>query len=460
MTAGGEGNPSMTRASRLEVLRLSRYVRNRRAIAFASAALALFALSGAYVARPSSAFTGAASATTTVPGQPGSVVVDYSHETNVSRLTWGLDETGYQSPNVLGNDGTEQMMFRHLRVTFMRMDLKVSNGQIVCSAHGCDSGVPADAYIAGIRKVRATPLVIVPTASPADAATIVSHYKGKVAWFLIGNEPNINGYSAATYTADWNADAAAMRAVDPTIKIGGPSPAWFDQTFVQTWLSGANNPDFLDFHGYPTQYTPAFLFNWSHRTGGTIAKAHAMAIAALGHDIPVEVGEWSMDNNEGAGNQGCTHSNLNTVWTADVLGEIAQNGGISLNFGTKGNMLEWSPTATKTDCDTQLSVAVTLDSPQAPYEGYAMFTGAGKFRGFGTKMAACTAPAGVDCFASDGGSHNIVLVNTTDSPVTVRVSGNVWQRAPGLRYNSPPSHLGKLSLVTLPGISVTTVVIR
>jgi hypothetical protein len=403
--------------------------------------------------------TVATSTTTGVSTLGDSVAVDYTNETAVNRLAWGADETGYQSPNVLGNDVAEQMMFKQLGVTFMRMDLKVSNGQIVCAAHGCDSGVSADAYITGILNVGATPVIIVPTASPSDAATIVSHFKGLVHWFLIGNEPNTNGYSAASYTAAWNADATAMRAIDPTIKIGGPTPAWFDQTFVQTWLSGANNPDFIDFHGYPTHYTPAFLFDWSQRIGAAVAKAHAMAIATLGHDIPVEVGEWSMDDNEGLGNQGCTHSNLNTVWSADVLGEIAQNGGISLHFGTKGNMLEWSPTATKIDCDTHTTIDVSLDSPQAPYEGYAMFTGAGLFHGFGTKMAACSAPAGVDCFASDGGSHNIVLVNTTGSPVTVHVSGDVWQRAPGLRYNRPPSHLGTLPSVMLPSTSVTTVVI-
>jgi hypothetical protein len=428
------------------------------------------ALSGtdAATSTTASAGSGDPTSTTTVarPTKPptgptlgDSLAVDYTRETAVNPLAWGTDETGYQSPNVLGNDVAEQMRFKQLGITFMRMDLKVSNGQIVCAARGCDSGVSADAYITGIFNVGATPLIIVPTASPSDAATIVSHFKGFVHWFLIGNEPNMNGYSAATYTADWNADAAAMRAIDPTIKIGGPTAAWFDQTFVQTWLSGANNPDFIDFHGYPTQYTPAFLFNWSHRIGDTVAKAHAMAIATLGHDIPVEVGEWSMDDNEGTGNQGCTHSNLNTVWSADVLGEIAQNGGISLSYGTKGNMLEWSVTARKTDCDTHMSVDVSLDSPQAPYEGYAMFTGAGRFHGFGTKMAACRAPAGVDCFASDGGSHNIVLVNTTGSPVTVAVSGDVWQRAPGLLYNTPPSHLGMLSSVMLPSISVTTVVI-
>jgi hypothetical protein len=400
-----------------------------------------------------------ATSTTTMPTPSDSLAVDYTHETPVDRLAWGVDETGYQSPNVLGNDVAEQMRFKQLGITFMRMDLKVSNGRIVCAASGCDSGVSADAYIAGIFNVGATPVIIVPTASPADAATIVSHFKGFVRWFLIGNEPNMNGYSAATYTADWNADATAMRAVDPNIKIGGPTPAWFDQTFVQTWLSGANNPDFIDFHGYPTQYTPEFLFNWSHRIGSTVVKAHAMAIATLGHDIPVEVGEWSMDDNEHAGKQGCTHSNLNTVWSADVLGEIAQNGGLSLNYGTKGNMLEWSPTATKTDCDTHMSVDLSLDSPHAPYEGYAMFTGAGRFHGFGTKMAVCRAPAGVDCFASDGGSHNIVLVNTTGSAVTVQVAGDVWQRAPGLRFNTPASHLGTLPSVLLPSISVTTVVI-
>jgi hypothetical protein len=394
--------------------------------------------------------------TSVAPPPPGgNLVLDYVHETAIDPLAWGADETGYQTPDVLGNDATEQQMFKKLGITFMRMDLKVVGGQIVCAAGGCDSGVSADAYVTGIFNVGATPVIIVPTADPLGAAQIVAHYKGLVHWYLVGNEPNINGYSAASYTADWNADAAAMRAVDPTIKIGGPTPAWFDQGFVQTWLNTAKNPDFIDFHGYPTQYTQAFLFSWSHGTGNDVAKAHAMAVATLGHDIPVEVGEWSLDD----ANHTCTRSNLNTVWAADVLGEIVQHGGISLHYGTKGNMLEWA-TGTHTDCDSGASFTQTLDTPQAPYEGYTMFTGAGLFHAFGTKMAGCTAPAGIDCFASDGGSHNIVLVNTGTTAVDVTLPGSydVWQRAPGLMFNAPPTHLGTLSSVTLPGTSVTTVV--
>jgi hypothetical protein len=90
-----------------------------------------------------------------------------------------------------------------------------------------------------------------------------------------------------------------------------------------------------------------------------------------------------------------------------------------------------------------------------------MFTGAGLFPGFGTAIPVCHAPSGIDCFASDGGSHDVVLVNTGTASVNVTLpaAGDVWQRAPGLAFNAPPTHLGTLSSVVLPPVSATTVVL-
>jgi hypothetical protein len=314
---------------------------------------------------------------------------------------------------------------------------------------------------------------------------MVRHFNGGVStpnavrYWIIGNEPDLHGYSSASYGAAFNADVEAMKAVDPTIKVGGPTTAWFDRPFLQSFLqTSGTHVDFLDFHAYPQQgcstctpSTPAALFTWAAATGTDVASAHTMAKSITGHDLPVEVGEWSLD----WGGPLQTRTHLNTVWSADVLGQIISHGGISLHFGTKGNMLEWASGQYHNE-DTGQSIFEALDDPHAPYEGYAMFSGAGLFPRFGQSLAvSSTSLRNVDIFASTGTQRNIVVVNkdtVTAQSATFSLNGNVaraadeWQRAPGLAFNAPPTHIGTIAIkngtfsAILPPSSVTTFVLR
>ena len=430
------------------------------------------------------------------------VTINYSQDTPLSPFAFGMDETGYSTPNVLANDPLEVQRFKTLGTTYMRMDLKYATpgnpaSQIVCGGGGCDTGPTGDQWIASMKQSGSTPVVIAQTAAPTDDANMVKHFNvnpltgqvdptlpNYVKYWLIGNEPDINGYSSTSYANDFNADYDAMKAIDPNIKIGGPTKAWYDSTWIGQFLQiSGSRVDFLDFHAYPSNpsYTYADLFNWAAGTGRSVAKGEALLaqyVPGRASQIPVEVGEWSLDSGSlyatyGPNGRNLAKSNFNVVWGADVLGNIIANGGISLNYGTKGNALAWS-TGARTNYDTGQTVNLTLDDPQAPYNYYAMFTGEGLFRGFGSSYAASTTTLpNVDVFASDN-QKNIVVVNKDPANAQTGVfqlngvaSGtvDVWQHAQGTAWYQAPVHLGSVSIsggqfsYNLPALSVTTFVV-
>jgi Glycosyl hydrolases family 39/Dockerin type I domain len=430
------------------------------------------------------------------------ITIDYSNETNVHPFALAMDETGYQTPNVIANDSTEVQRFKTLSTTYMRMHLAWStpgnpSSQIICGGSGCDTSPTGDQWISSIKQTGAVPVVVVNESGASDAANMVRHFNvntstGKidstlpnyVKYWLIGNEPDLNSISVSTYSNDFNADNDAMKTVDPNIKIGGPTTAWLDDPFIPTFIQNSGGRvDFIDFHGYPSvaSYTYAGFFNWASGTGDGITKVKGWLnqyVPARASQIFIEVGEWSMDPGSlyttyGPNGRNLTKSQFNVVWGADVIGQIVKNGGVAMHYGTKGNVVAWT-SGTRVDYDTGQSINMTLDDPMAPYHAYGMWTGEGLFRGFGTKLAtSSTTLPNVDVFASDN-QKNIVVVNKDTANAQSGIfqlngvsSGtvDVWQHKPGMLFNQPPVHVGSGALsngsfsYSIPALSATTFVV-
>jgi hypothetical protein len=493
-----------TRAQRFA---LRRTRRRRRLVAGAVAMLVVLGLVGlvpiaALVNRSETSTSGISEASGTRfadgPVPPPNVSLDYSHETDVSPLAFGADETGYRTPNVLPNDTLEVQRLKLLGLGYMRMHLVYSasgdpGSKIVCGGNGCDLRPAGADWIVAVKATGAEPVVIVNTDSATDAANMVralnvspstgqpdTALRTYVPRWIIGNEPNMYGLAASSYATVFNADADAMKAVDPRIKVGGPAIAWLDEAYLQTFLNlSGSRVDFVDFHGYPTQpcsscgpSPAATLFAWAASMGDAVARVHEMLRAAIperASQIDVEVGEWSLSTGAGVG----TRTNLNVVWGADVVGQIIRNGGLSLFYGTKGNMLEWE-SGNQTDGDNNHTIFQKLDETQAPYHAYGMFTGEGLFPHFGTKLArSSTSVPNIDVFASDGGQRNIVVVNkdtTNKRTLTFRLSAGgsgtitLWQKSQEIKFLAPPKKIGSFTYehgtfsVTVPPLSVTTFV--
>jgi len=149
-------------------------------------------------------------------------------------------------------------------------------------------GTEFDTFVAGTKRIGAQPMMIANygTGSPAEAAEWVRYAnvtKGYgIQHWTIGNENYGNGHYGASWEADNHADkspagyaglvreyADAMRAVDPTIKIGAvlTMPANWPDAVVAGGDAGSWNEvvlsvagpviDFVDVHWYPGGGTPA-----------------------------------------------------------------------------------------------------------------------------------------------------------------------------------------------------------
>ncbi|HVV53435.1 MAG TPA: hypothetical protein VHO06_27505, partial [Polyangia bacterium] len=147
-----------------------------------------------------------------------------------------------------------------------------------------------DAMVAYARAIGAQPIVQVPLLAdtagnpptPDTAAAMVQYAKTQgygIQYYSIGNEPDIYdtpgqpswpamiGYTPEDYCAAVTADVAAMKAVDPTIKIVGPDLSWKYQAGggpSVDWLTPILETcgdafDIVSIHRYPFEAAMATL---------------------------------------------------------------------------------------------------------------------------------------------------------------------------------------------------------
>ncbi len=400
-------------------------------------------------------------------GTPATITVDY---TSVLRtldpLAIGMDISGYQTPSVFANDTVEQQKLKALGVTYLRMDFHYATpgdptSQIICGGNGCMTSIPGDQWINAIKAIGAVPVVIVPETSVTDAANLVKHFNkdtnNPVSYWIIGNEPDNNGISAQTYSTNFNQEYDAMKAVDPTIKVGGGTTAWYDQSFLQTFLQqSGSRVDFVDFHGYPQQGTtpgnPSVLFQQAKGYGNDVGSLRALIQATVpsrAAQIGIEVGEWELN----WGGTAQDYLNFHAVWAADVLGNILQAGGKSMFYADKGNAI-FMNSHTLTD-SLGRTYTVSPDDTNPAYHGIGMFTGEGLFQGFGNTMVnATTTLPNVDVFASDNPKDIVVINKDPTLPQNATFSFNglttgtvtVWRKDESVSPQNPPVNLGSVAV--------------
>jgi hypothetical protein len=392
----------------------------------------------------------------------GNIAISYTSPIlKLDPTAFGMDISGYGAPNVFANDQVEQQKLKMLGIKYMRIDLKYSTpgdptSKIICAAKGCDTDWEGYQWVQAIKSIGAYPLIIV-NYSDVDAANMVKYFNkdtnNYVKYWIIGNEPDQAGISATTYSTYFNHVYDAMKAVDPSIKIGGGATAWYDAPFLQTFLQqSGSRVDFIDFHSYAQEGIAAgdytTLFQFAAQYGDNINNLRSLLLQYVpdrASQIGIEVGEWDLN----WGGTAQSNTNFRTVWTASVLGHILSAGGWSLFYADKGNAIYGSP-HTITDSSGH-TIGINVDDTGPAYHGIGMFTGEGLFRGFGdTLVSASTTLPDVEVYASDH-PKNIVVINKSPSVAqvaTVSFKGitsgtiDIWRKDESVLFSSPPIKLG------------------
>lgn len=414
--------------------------------------------------------------TTTLANKPFSSTISTYGENNTNILASTAQRT------VLGN----------LKAGYYRVPLQWNGGNIASSAGGHPSG-SGDAWVSNIKAMGAEPQIVVGGSqdnnfTADDAANMVRHFNkptsgqaNRVNVWVIGNEPNNGGMSIQTYCTLFNAAAAKMKAVDPTIKVAGPAWSYFDINTLNTFLQCAGNSvDIIDYHHYAMggSYLSdatalAQTIDWENEVK-QVKQSVAQYVPARASQIEVQVGEynWAWQTADGYnGWQGDDrfYQGINTVWGASVAGHIAKAGGRGHQYSDLNGAL--GLTFEKTDAASHYGR--NLNDPLPIYYGLEMFTGGNLFRSFGNSMvSASTSLSNVEVYASNN-SKNIVLINkspTATQPAVLSLTGfgggtaDVWQTNAAAPF-SAPVHKATLQNVTtslsydLPPYSVTTFVL-
>jgi hypothetical protein len=422
----------------------------------------------------------------------------YNTAVDFTQVTTSLESMPFSSTistyNAYGTDITQDAAQRaalgNLHAGYYRIPLQFNGGNVVSSAAGGPRGISGDAWISSIKAFGGTPEIVLGGSaddnfSAADAAGMVAHFNrpaggqaNPVNVWVIGNEPDVQGMPISVYCSLFNSAAAAMKAVDPAIKVAGPAWSHFDPAVLAAFLQCAgNNLDILDFHDYAmggnsvdTATALASTGSW----GDEVSQAYQLVRQyAPGRGIQVQVGEYNWSWTTGDGYQGFQgddrfYTAVNTVWGASVAGHIAAAGGRGDEYADLNGALG----LTFGQQDAAAHYGQALNSPMPIYYGLEMFTGGNLFRGFGSAMAEASTPLpGTEIFAASNG--NIVMINkdpVATQTASIGLTGfsggtaDVWQTNASAPF-SAPARVARLNVsnalnFTLPPYSVTTFVLN
>ncbi|MGB8294967.1 MAG: glycosyl hydrolase [Polyangia bacterium] len=294
---------------------------------------------------------------------------------------------------------------------------------------------------------------------PAMAAAMVSYANVQntygVKYFSIGNEPDlyatatgssgIAGYTPADYCADVTNYVAAMKAVDPTIKIVGPDLSWKYQSGANDWLTPILQTcgslfDIVAIHRYPivaALTTVAAAAADASNLRGMIAHLQSILQATGNAGKPLAITECNITW-DGNPTNPVLPASPGTVpaglWAADAFG-------VGLESGL------WATVFWSTRESWTLGLFANrpgTPKPQPVYWALDLFA-----EHFGTTLlSVSSAPSKVSAYASRNQTENgtqIIAVNWNDVPAVLTFKVDDLATTP-----KPPTF-------TLPALSVAAI---
>ncbi|MBI3887104.1 MAG: hypothetical protein HY302_15465, partial [Opitutae bacterium] len=261
-------------------------------------------------------------------GATAEVTVDFATvRTVLSPLTFSMCASGYGADGTqLPHQPAQVARLAALKIALMRINLGYRTAGdpgsgLVCLAGGADPSLTGEEWLAAIRRTGAVPAVRLqmnpaqgPAVWAADAASLVREFnltrRERIDRWIIGNEPDgKTGLGLDAYTEGFIAMFRAMKAVDPTIAIGGPATASYQapedgflKSFLRRLHAAGLTPDFVDFHSYGTGTNPIadadLLALTAKKYRDEPADLRRFLITLWGPEVggalPIELGEWNL----------------------------------------------------------------------------------------------------------------------------------------------------------------------
>jgi hypothetical protein len=332
-----------------------------------------------------------------------------------------------------------------------------------------------DTAVAYARAIGAEPIIQVPlladtSGKPPTAATAAGMVayanvtKGYgLKYFSIGNEPDlyasqglvadptlpaIPGFTPADYCATATAYVAAMKAVDPSIKIVGPDLSWKyiagggDNDWLTPILTSCGDLfDIVSIHRYPFEAAQATL-------------AAAAADSASFRSVMTSVRGILQATGQGAKPLALTEMNIAYDATFCVLeaspGTVGSALWLADSLGTANELGLWTSAVWDISDDDGYGLGLIgpapAHTPRPEYYTYALFA-----EHFGPTLVAVTsAPPGVNAYASRNQADDateIILVNWNQSatPLAFSVAGLTAAPSP-VTFVLPPVSIAAVEI--------------
>lgn len=267
-------------------------------------------------------------------------------------------------------------------------------------------------------------------------------------WWEYGNEPNGN-VDLTQYCTAFNQVAAALHAVNPAYKLGGPVSAGADGQWISTMAQRCGaNVGFCTWHNYTlgpngSDNGTAYRSAIGGSDAGGVRQALAGTAAA---NVPLFLGEYSTS-------YACNDPMMQNIGGAVFNALILQDGYDSdSNFTMGGN---WEAVSDG-QCGAIQNGNIT---PQGWYLGEA------GTRMDGTRVAVTSAPAGnfkvtasvnggnyaVQMINYDTGADKTVTVNFQNGPIS---TANVWTISPASPSGARQTNVALNATITIPHDSV------
>jgi hypothetical protein len=187
-----------------------------------------------------------------------------------------------------------------------------------------------------IKRLGSVPVISLPGSLDSHALTddtqiikqMQNIFGNQTVYYEYGNEEDLLGVSAESYTASWNAIIPLLKVQAPHALFVGPVTYQADPSYLKLFLQQAQpRPDAVSWHEYSCTQADsqstclAGLANWSR----DISTARRTMSTVLGKALPIMITQWNYAPNASAQDGKSSDSTFLSTWTQKAFQTLISN---------------------------------------------------------------------------------------------------------------------------------------